>query len=168
MDIILVVLRLLHIVFSFLWFGLGITATLYILPAAVSSGASGMRFARNLLTRTPFGRMMPIVSGVTTLAGLLLYLVGSPSHFSLLGNIVLGIGAVAGLAATVHGGAMTGRATREFAMALATTVPEGDAAIPANALSNLNALAAKLMEHQRISTILMVIALLGMGLARYL
>ena len=101
-----------------------------------------------------------MVSGLTTLAGILLYLFGnSASHFSQAGNMVLGIGALAGLIATIHGGAMTGRATNALSAALAkegTPLPE------------LNELAAKLLSHARLSLALMIIALVGMGSARYL
>ncbi|MBK8026512.1 MAG: hypothetical protein IPK19_35275 [Chloroflexi bacterium] len=85
-----------------------------------------------------------------------------------MGNAVLGIGALAGLAATIHGGAVTGRATRAFGQKLATEVPEGEGSISNGALTSIRESAAALAQHSRISTFLMIIALLGMGLARYL
>ncbi|MEZ4668984.1 MAG: hypothetical protein R3E39_13845 [Anaerolineae bacterium] len=160
MDIILVVLRLIHIVSAFAWFGLGVTLTLYVVPAAVSAGDTGFRYLKSLFLNTAFAKVIPIVSGVTTLAGILLYLVGnSASHFSQTGNMVLGIGAAAGLIATIHGGAVTGRATRALGMALAKD---------GTPLAELNDLTAKLSTHARLSLVLMVIALVCMGSARYL
>jgi hypothetical protein len=169
MDILLILLRLLHIVSAFAWFGLGIALTLFIAPAAVSAGESGFRFFKSLFTQTAFARAFPIVSGLTTLAGILLYLFGNAvAHFSQTGNIVLGIGTAAGILATIHGGAVTGRATSALGEALSQRVPDGSQAIPADALPVLNDLAAKLLSHARVSMALMIVALLGMGTARYL
>ncbi len=169
MDILLVLLRLLHIVSAFVWVGLGAALVFYIAPVALSVGESGLRFLKALLTRTSFGSAFGAAAGLTTLAGILLYVVGdSASHFSRTGNMVLGIGAAAGLLATIHGGAMTGRATKALGEALEQHVSEGAQSIPADALSILRERSEKLMTHSRVSFVLMVIALIGMGSARYL
>ena len=168
MNIILVLLRLLHIVSAVSWLALGATMTLYVAPAAVTAGENGYRYLKTLFTRTAFTKAIPAVAGITTLAGILLYIVGnSSSHFSQTGNMVLGIGAVAGLIATIHGGALTGRATTALNKVL-ETVPDSNQSIPAATLTQLNSLATTLLGHARISLVLMVIALIGMGSARYL
>lgn len=168
MSILIVLLRLLHIVSAFLWVGIGVTQTFFILPAASKSGESGMRYLKSIVKNTPLVMAYPTVAGLTTLAGLILYATGSHNNFSTTGNIVLGIGALSGLAATIHGGAVTGRATKALAAALEAHVPESSGAIAAEAMTTLNGLVAKLDEHSRISLIMMVVALLGMGSARYL
>lgn len=168
MDIIHVILRLLHIVCAVLWFGLGVTQTFFVFPAAAKAGESGMRYLKSIFRNTPIVMAIPVVAGLTTLAGLLLYATGSHNEFTTPGNIVLGIGALAGIAATFHGGAVTGRATKALAAALEAHVPESSSAIAPEATANLNGLVAKLDEHSRISLILMTVALLGMGLARHL
>lgn len=169
MDILLILLRLIHIVSAFAWVGLGAATVFYIVPAATTAGESGLRFMKNLLTRTAYPRAFPMFAGLTMLAGILLYFVAdSASHFSRTGNMVLGIGALAGILAGIHGGAVTGRATKALGEGLAQHVPDGAQSIPADAQSTLADLSAKLLSHSRVSFILMVIALLGMGLARYL
>ncbi len=169
MDIVLVILRLLHIVTAFAWVGLGAALTFYIAPAALAAGESGPRFLKALFTRTSFTRIFAIVAGLTTLAGIMLYLVAdSASRFTSTGNMVLGIGAAAGLVATIHGGAVVGRSTRALGEALNQHVPEGSQPIPSNAMSTITDLAAKLLSHARISMALMVVALVCMGSARYL
>lgn len=169
MDILLVLLRLLHIVTGVIWFGMGLMLTFYILPSAIASGESGQRFLKNMLAHSSITKAFPIVSGLTTLAGILLYLVGNAStHFTQTGNIVLGIGAVAGLLATAHGGMATGRATDAYAEALKQYVTDDNQPIVANGLSALQGHMAKLTMHSRVSMLLMVIALVGMGSARYL
>ncbi len=167
MLLLLAAIRLIHIVTAFAWVGLGMVLTVYILPAATGVGESGLRFLKALLTRTPFMRAFPAVSGVTVLAGILMYLLGSSSHFSSTGNIVLGIGALAGIAAGIHGGAVVGPESRTFAQALERQVPDGQP-VPADALSALTASERALAAHARISLILTIIALIGMASARYL
>jgi hypothetical protein len=168
MDIVLVLLRLLHLVSAFVWFGLSAALALYIAPAALAAGENGMRFLKSLLVQTAVARVFPIASGLTMLAGILLYIVGnSASHFSSTGNIVLGIGALAGIVAGIHGGAVTGRSTQTLGAALAQRVPEGGA-IPADALPSLRQMTEKLTSDARLSFVLMAIALIGMGSARYL
>ena len=158
-------LRLLHIVGAFAWVGLSATVSFYVAPAAVAAGESGFRFMKSLFAQPVFAMSFAIVSGITTLAGILLYLVGNASsHFTQTGNMVLGIGAVAGLAASVHGGAVLGRTTKTIAETLAklgTTLSAAD-------MTQLNDLTIKMVTQSRHSLILMVIALVCMGSARYL
>lgn len=167
MDIVLVLLRLLHILAAFVWVGIAFTQVFLISPAMASSGESGLRFAKAMNAR-PIARMaISVAAGVTVLAGILLYLVGNAtSHFSQTGNIVLGIGAVAGIAAAIHGGAVTGRA----AAALGALVNQyvGDQGISPEGLPRIRETAVKLGTHTRISFVLMVVALVFMGSARYL
>jgi hypothetical protein len=167
MNLLLAALRLIHIVAAFGWVGLSMAMGVYILPAATVIGESGLRFFKALYARTPFTMAFAATSGVTVLAGILLYLLGASSHYSSLGNIVLGIGALAGLAAGVHGGAVIGRASRAFEEALKQQVPDGQP-IAAEALTALSAAERQLAEHSRLALILTAIALIGMASARYL
>jgi hypothetical protein len=168
MDIVFAALRFIHILTAVAWVGLGLATTFYIVPAAAAAGDSGLRFLKSLMTRTPYPRTFAIVAGITTLAGILMYALGAHNHFSTLGNIVLGIGALAGIAATIHGGAVTGRATRALGEALVQHVPDGEQSLGSDGLSVLRERAQELGSHSRISMILMIVALIGMAGARYL
>lgn len=169
MDIVHVVLRLIHIIAAFIWFGAGAATLFYVVPAVSAAGDSGLRFMKTLLIRTPYARTFPAAAGVTMLAGILLYVVSdSASYFSTIGNAALGTGALAGILAGIHGGARTGRATRELGEALNQHVSDGVAAIPAGGVATLRERADRLAADARVSFILMVIALLGMSIARYL
>lgn len=169
MDIVLVLLRLIHILAGVTWFGIGAAMAFYVAPAALAAGESGLHFFHSLFKNTSFSRIFASVSGTTVLAGLLLYAIGnSASHFTTTGNAVLGIGAVAGVLAILHGGAATGRATKALGMALEQHIPKSGGAIPADALAVLRGHAEKMLTHSRISFALTLIALIGMGAARYL
>jgi uncharacterized membrane protein len=158
MDVLLVLLRLIHIVAAFVWFGLGVTSYFFINPAAINAGEGGMRFLSNMYRLPMASNIIAIFAGTTTLVGLLMYaFTNVTARFSNTGNIVLGIGALAGLAATIHGGAVMGRAGKAVEEALAG--------------SDMDAARTRVIEqqsHARLSLILMVVALIGMASARYL
>jgi hypothetical protein len=163
--IIVALLRLLHIVAALVWVGLGVSMTLIVAPTVRETGESGLRFMKAMLNASS-ANYIAIASITTVVAGLLLYATGSPSRFTQLGNIVLGIGAVAGLAAAAHGGSATGKVSKQMADALNTYLT-ADGLSPAGR-PVLAELGAKMATHSRISLMLMIVALLGMGLARYL
>lgn len=168
MDIVLVVLRLLHIVAAFAWVGLGAVFAFFVMPASVKAGDSGLRFLKTLFNNTAYARVFPIAAGLTMLAGLLLYPLGNAAaHFSSTGNMALGIGALAGILAGIHGGAVTGRATTAVSKLLEQVSDNGQA-ISADIASPLRTQLEKLTFDARVSFGLMAIALIGMGIARYL
>jgi hypothetical protein len=165
MSLLISALRLIHIVAAFAWFGIGSTLAFYVAPSALEAGESGMRFLRSMFLNTSVVKAFPITGGITMLAGILLYLTGDPSrNFTTTGNIVLGIGALAGIAAGIHGGAATGRANNTLLASLksAGDQPSGET------LTSLRAQAQQLLMHSRVSFALMAIALIGMASARYL
>lgn len=166
MQYVTAVLRLSHILTAVIWFGLGLVSTYFVSPAALNAGESGIRFLKQLYVKTPILRLFPITAGLTTLLGISLYLTGSANRFTTLGNIVLGIGALAGLAATIHGG-ITGRASGALAQSLSANVDE-DGTIKGGGEQTIRAHLLDLERHARISFALMLVALVGMASARYL
>jgi len=169
MTYLLAVLRLIHIVAAVAWVGMGVTLMFFVAPAAASAGESGVRFMKSLYANTKFVMAFPATAGITMLAGLLMYIpfIGGGRSFSTTGQIVLGIGALAGIAAGIHGGAVTGRATRAYYEALNKYVTDGQA-IAADGLATLRELGMKVGSHTRVSFIMMVVALIFMAGARYL
>ena len=98
MNLLFALLRLLHIVSAVMWVGLAAAMALYVFPGAAAAGESGFRYMKALYTKTSMAMAFPIVSGVTVLAGIILYIMGG-GNFTTTGKIILGIGALAGLAA---------------------------------------------------------------------
>ena len=167
MDIVLVLLRLLHILAAFAWVGVSFTQVFLLAPALATSGESGLRFVKAMNSHAINRMVMPVAAVLTIVAGILLYLVGnSASHFSQTGNMVLGVGAVVGIVAAIHGGAVTGR----LAGALGGLVNQyvTDEGLSPEGLPSIRETAAKLATHTRISFVLMLVALIFMGSARYL
>ena len=140
---------------------------LYVAPAVVAAGESGYRYMKSLLTSTRIAMAFPMVSGIAILAGILLYITGDVgNNFSTTGQIVLGVGALFGIAAGVHGGAIAGRALRAFGESLSKLADNQP--IANDALTTLREQASAVGNHARVSFALMVIALICMGSARYL
>ncbi len=169
MDYTLVGLRLAHIVAAFAWVAVGTALTFVILPSLQTADASRSRALGGLLTHPWIVRALPVSSGLTMLAGLLLYVVSrAGSHFSSTGNAVLGIGAVVGILAGIHGGAFTGRALRTLRARLTGPAQgEGQAQAPDNRPEE-QGLVRRAMAHSRVGLLLMTIALIAMASARYL
>lgn len=167
MDILLIVLRLVHIVAAVVWVGAGATQLFILGPALEKSGETGMRFTKTLASMPVFRMIFPMTAGITMLAGILLYITGSADHFSRTGNMVLGIGALAGILAGIHGGAVTGRSTTKLGE-LANRYVSESGAIAADGFVAIRDEYMRQATHVRVSFILMVIALVGMGTARYL
>ncbi len=167
MDVVLVLLRLIHIVAAFVWFGVGFTQTFIISPAVAASGVNGMRFALKMNESRLAQMIFPAAAGITMLAGILLYIVGNAtSHFSQTGNMVLGIGAVFGIIAGIHGGMFTGRASSALGEAISKYLT--DDGISPEGAPVIREKAAFLATHARLGFWLMVVALIAMGSARYL
>jgi hypothetical protein len=168
MNIFIVLLRLIHIVAAFAWFGLALTALLFVLPAVQASGEAGWRFSKALYTRTRFGMVMIASAGITVLAGILLYLTRDPEqNFSQTGQIVLGIGAVIGVLAAGHARFATEPAISKIAKLTASSVSD-TAAITPEASKQLEAENAKVRLHIRLNFGMTAVALLFMATARYL
>ena len=63
MNILLVLLRLLHIVSAVGWIALSASLTLYVVPSAVAASESGYRYLKGLFTRTAYTRAIAPVAG---------------------------------------------------------------------------------------------------------
>ncbi len=169
MDYMLITLRLAHIVAAFAWVAVGTSLTFVILPALKAADGPRSPALGGLLTHPWIARAFPIGSGLTMLAGILLYVVSrAGSHFSSTGNAVLGIGALAGILAGIHGGAFTGRALRVLRSRLAEPTQHGEQAQAFDGGQALRDVAARATAHSRVSLLLMTVALIAMASARYL
>ena len=167
MSYVIALLRLIHIVSAVMWVGLGAAMALYVAPAVANAGEIGVRYMKSLFTSTRIATAFPIVSGIAMLAGIILYITGDVgNNFSNTGQIVLGIGALFGIAAGVHGGAVAARSSRAFTESVSKYADNQP--IPADALASLREQALAVGNHARVSFALMMVALICMGVARYL
>lgn len=165
MDV--VIARIVHIFAGIGWAGAGFLALLVISPWVRQMQAQGNGGAANFYGTSRWSAFMAGAGVLTVLAGLYLYFRLSNgfqnSWLSSNGMAVLGIGAVAGVLALIHGGAILGRMQGEMSKFAATI----QGAPTAEQRTRLAALAGQLQTHTYISFALVVIAVAGMAIARY-
>ena len=156
------ILRAAHILAAALWLGAGAMLTLYIMPSIRSAGAAGGAVMAESMRRG-LGIFMASVAGTTILTGLFLYWIwfaarGTGASFGT-GGILLLIGALAGVAAAVMGGAILGRTSAQLAELAGA--PAGEAT-----QARIAALHERGAAASRIVLALLIVALLLMIFSR--
>jgi uncharacterized membrane protein len=161
MDIVIV--RALHIFGGIIWVGFGLMAGMLGMAAQKMQGQERGAIFKALFVYSAYNRVIAIAAVTTTVAGLYLYgrmFDGMRHLYGLTQNasIVLSVGALFGLLAFGHGIAL-GRLGNKYAE------------LAKNADANpeeLQALGERIGRNGRISAILMIIAVIGMILPRYM
>ncbi len=168
MDITMVVLRLVHIFGGVLWVGAGMLMVFVTEPFAKSLGAEGERFLGRLLSQSKYAPFMGLAALLTTLSGVLLYWRDSgglqAAWIGTGAGAALTIGGVAGIGAWLVGMMMNGRS----GMRLAAIAKEmgGNPPTPAQG-QEIRALQARIEQGNVWTTALMIVAVIGMAVARY-
>ena len=112
------IVRAVHILTAALWVGAAALLTLYIMPSIRSAGAAGGTVVAESMRRG-LGAFMASVAGLTIVSGAWLYWIryaslGAAGMHNAAG-IGLTLGALAGFAAMILGGAILGRTSRALA-----------------------------------------------------
>lgn len=166
MQLILIVLRLVHIAAGSFWAGSALMIALVLLPGVRKAGPGGER----VLPMGQISRAMSIAALLTTTAGLLLYAWASRFTWgwiiSPLG-VGLTLGSLAGLAAFLLGLLSTGPTAKRIG-ALAGQLQAAGGPPKPEQLAEMGRLQAKLATSSAVSTILTTAALVFMAVARYL
>jgi hypothetical protein len=168
MDLLMIVLRLLHIVGAIFWVGGGLLMIRFITPTIRMLGPEGIKFFDTLITKTPYNAAFAVAGLSTNIAGAIMYYKVSDGFdadwIETTNAIVLSIGAVAGLLALGHGMISIGPTIDKYA-ALVKEVGGGTPTPQQAALGE--ALANKLEARGTISLFFMIIAVFGMATWRY-
>lgn len=168
MDIVLAVLRPLHVLLGIGWIGFGSLLAWVLHPAADKAGEKGLAMLRTFYSNSTISLIMPIFALGTTLAGLILWGLRADGMdlvaFGATGDIVMAVGALAGVLAFGHGASATGRYTRSFKKAS----QDYDAQSTQANLQTLNQVKAKLFTNTNISAWIALVSVVCMSSARYL
>lgn len=107
MNIVMLILRLVHIFGGVFWVGAALMLSFFISPTAGATAENGQKFMQHLMGRTRLSTMMSAAGGSAVLAGILLYLIDSGGFTSAWmrsgAGIGFGIGGVFGLIGFVFG-----------------------------------------------------------------
>jgi uncharacterized membrane protein len=170
MDISMLILRSIHILFGIFWVGTALFFVLFFDPTIKAAGpAGGMVMGRLILTRFPL--MMALSSILTVGIGFLMYFFDSHGFqfnwISTPPGIALTIGSVAGILAFLLGLTVEMPTTNRMAAIQKEIQTVGQPTSPAQ-MEELHALQERMTIASRWAAVLMVIAVLGMTMAREL
>jgi hypothetical protein len=156
-------LRIIHIVAGVFWVGGTLIMTYFVGPTVGAIGEPGQKFIAHLMNNLKFSNRMAAASGLTILAGFILYFRGGTALYESRFGIGLGIGAVFALVGFVSG-MLIGRNIK--AMVQLGAQMQGKPS-PAQ-LSQMQALQKRQATVSMISTWSVILATVFMAVARYL
>jgi uncharacterized membrane protein len=159
-------LRIIHIVAGVFWVGGSIVMTFFVGPTIGAIGEPGQKFMSHLVNNLKFSNRMAAASGLTILAGLILYGLDARAGSAWLRSsfaIGLGIGAVFALIGFVSG-MLIGRTIK--AMAQLGAQMQGKPS--PNQLTQMQVLQKRQATVSMISTWSIILATVFMAVARYL
>ena len=164
MDIILIVLRLIHIVAGAFWVGAALMVTLFVEPTARAAGPAGGQFMQRF-SQSKYGMATTIAAILTVVGGFVLY--GYLGYTLTSGaGVTLLIGGLVATVSLVYGGAVTGPTAMKMGKLSAEIQAGGKPPTPEQA-QELQMLLGKLAQASRINTVLVVVSLVLMAVARY-
>ncbi len=167
-DIIVTLLRLLHIFGAVAWTGGGIFLISVVLPTVKDAGPDGVKFMQWVGRTGRLTRLFTLASSTTFLSGLILYpLLNYPGAMAdgSLPAITLTIGAVIGLLAFLHGIFGAGAVARKMA-ALAKEIASRNGPPTPEHIQLGQSLAASSSRQATVSVTLGALALLFMAAAQ--
>lgn len=167
MNILVVILRLLHIIAAVIWGGGALIMEFFIGRAIMATGTSGQQFVQHLMNKIRMHRFMTVAALVTVLAGSVLYWLDSDGFSSAWvrssAGIGFGVGAGFGLIAFVFG-AIFGSSNAK----LAEIGAQVQGKPTDEQLSRIQALQKRIRTVSPIHTYSMILAMIFMATARYL
>ncbi len=165
MDIYMILMRLIHIFSGVIWVGYGFSMMLFISPALEDLGPEGPKFSMAIVKNKRFSPLISSVAGLTVLSGLLLYfrLFGHELVLNTGAGLALTIGGLAGILAFIEGIRLgkKQKALVQFAMDMGKKAPSTEQG------AQMAEMGQKIGSSAAISTVLMVISLIGMTLSEY-
>jgi uncharacterized membrane protein len=169
-DLVMLLLRLLHIGLGVFWAGTAIFVATFLFPSIAEAGPDGAKVVA-ALTRRRFMQVLPAAAGLTILSGLYLYWRVSggfqPSFMHSGMGMTLGLGAAAAIAAFVVGVAVM-RPAMMRAGALAQSAAQAAPADRQAQLAEAQALRQRGVRAGQVVAVLVTLTVAAMALARYM
>lgn len=171
MNLVMVVLRVVHVFSGVLWVGATFVVAFFVLPTSKALGAEGGRFVQRLAGPAGLSNMMNLAALLLLFSGLAMFAMitgqGAPGMMRSPSMMVLSVGALFGLLAVGHGFTAQ-RATAAKLAALGQAVATSGGAPTAEQMQSLDALRDKLQRGNVASAWMQGIAVVCMAAERYL
>ena len=165
-QILIWLLRIVHIVGGVFWVGGSLVMTFFIVPTVGAMGESGQKFVGHLMNNLKFSNRMAAASGSTVLAGIILFGLDARAGATWVRSTFatgLSIGAGFALIGFVLG-ILVGRTSK--AMAQLGTQFQGKPT--AEQLAQMQTIQKQQATYSTLSTVTLVLAVVFMAIARYL
>jgi hypothetical protein len=169
MNFLMVILRLIHIFSGVFWAGTSFFNLAFLANTVNATGDSGRMVFQHLVFKTRFAVTMLTLALLTFLSGLLMYwrLSGfRPGYLTTGYGLVLTLGAIAGLLALGAGYGMQYRVIQKMKAVRAEIEASGGPPSPEQ-MAKMQSLAQSAATGARVTTIFLVLALIGMSVAQY-
>lgn len=169
MNLLMVVLRLIHIFSGVFWAGTSFFNLAFLTNTVNATGDEGRKVFQHLVFKTRFAVTMLTVAVLTFLSGLLMYwrLSGFRPNFLTTGyGLVLTLGSIAGILAFGAGYGMQYRVIQKM-KALRAEIEAGGGPPSPDQVAKMQSLVQSAGTGARVTTILLVLALIGMSIAQY-
>lgn len=171
MTWLLVLVRGVHILAGVFWAGAAIAFSAFIEPTASASGPEAGRFMQRLAGQSGYPRAMSLAAILSVASGIWLYWRDSAGFrwvwIATGPGISLSVGALAGLGAALVGLIIQSRSSARLAQ-LAGEIQQAGGPPSEGQRGEMEALRSRLRAGGRVTAILLLISVSGMGLARYL
>ncbi len=166
MNVLMIVLRLVHILSGVFWVGAGMVTYFFLSPAVAATGESGQKMMGYMITKERMTVRITVAAVLTVLAGGFLYWIDSGGLTSAWIGSPAGLGfAIGALFALV--GLGTGMMVGRNAAKLGKIAAAAQGKPSPEQIAEMQAAQKQMGNMSRISTIALIIALACMATARY-
>jgi uncharacterized membrane protein len=170
-QIIMVVLRLIHIVSGVFWVGAFIVMAGFLFPAVRATGPQGGRVMQEVMQRRRLPVYLGVAAGLTILSGFVMYgrIAGATNGAwaSTRPGMTYGIGGLAAILAVIVGAVVAGPAGRKLGK-LGERVQASGGPPSAEQAAQMAALQARVGRGMQAVAFLLLVAVVAMAIARYL
>ena len=169
MNLLMVVLRLIHIFAGVFWAGTSFFNLAFLTNTVNATGDEGRKVFQHLVFKTSFAATMLTLALLTFISGLLMYWQLSgfrPSYLTTGYGLVLTLGAIAGLLALGAGYGMQYRVIQRM-KALRADIEAGGGPPAPEQIDKMQSLAQSAATGARVTTTFLALALIGMSAAQY-
>ncbi len=166
MNVLLIILRLIHILSGVFWVGGAVIAYFFLFPAVAATGAAGQQTMGHIVNKGRLTARLTIASMLTVLAGAALYWIDSHGFTSPWTVSAPGLGFALGAIFALVGlgyGLVVGRSFQ----ALSRMAAASQGKPSPEQLSQMQAIQKRIAMASQINTFALILALVCMATARY-
>lgn len=169
MNVLMIILRIIHVLAGIFWVGFAIFNIAFLQPTIRTTGAEGQKTFQYLMRKTKLMSTVYVAATLTTLTGLIQYAIVSHMQWSFVNSgwgLVITIGSVAGLIAWIIAIHFI-RSIFNKIGTLGQEIQSHDGAPEPAQLEQMQQLTGRLGQFAKTAVVFMIISVIGMAAARY-